>query len=80
MKIYTETSLADFEPWSGAIYTYNRVADADKLDELEQILEEIYPNGIDETQLNDIFWFEDEWIFEVLGMEEEEEEEEETEE
>lgn len=77
MKIYTETSLANFEFWSGAVDTANKIDELDKWDELEAIFEEIYPDGIDETELNDLFWFEPETVFEWLGIEEEEEEEEE---
>ena len=44
------------------------------------LIEELYPDGIDETQLNDILWFKSEWVYEMLGISEEEEEEEEKEE
>ena len=50
---------------------------ADKVDEFENLIEELYPNGIEETQLNDILWFESDWILESLGLSEEEEEDEE---
>lgn len=76
MKIYTEISLADFEWWSGAVDTAERITEADKWDELETILEDEYPDGIDETELNDLLWFEPETVFEWLDIEEEEEEEE----
>ena len=66
MKIYAETSLNNFEFWSGACdrvkyLTYN------ELDQIEAILEEIYPDGVDETTINDIFWFEEDTIAEWLG-------------
>lgn len=77
MKIYSETSLENFGAWSGAIETLNRVIDEGKADELENILTDLYPDGMDETQLNDILWFESDWIYETLGISEEEEEEEE---
>lgn len=76
MKLYRELDLTRFEPWSGAVDTYNTIYNADKLEELEFLLEELYPEGIEETQLNDLLWFEDEWLFECLGISEEEEEEE----
>ena len=79
MKIYSETSIRDFRAWSGAIDTLDRVINAGKDDELEAVLEDLYPDGIDETTLNDILWFDSEWVFEVCGIEEEEEEEEEEE-
>ena len=77
MKIYRELDLTSFEPWSGAVDTYNTIYNADKLKELEFLLEELYPDGIEETQLNDLLWFESEWLLESLGISEEEEEEEE---
>jgi hypothetical protein len=41
----------------------------DELEQIEQILEEIYPEGLSETDINDLFWFEDELIAEWLGYE-----------
>ena len=76
MKIYSETSLENFEAWSGAVDTLERVREAGKCDELESILEDLYPDGMSETELNDLLWFEPETVFEWLGIEEEEEEEE----
>ena len=76
MKIYSETSLENFEAWSGAVDTLDRVREAGKCDELESILEDLYPDGMSETELNDLLWFEPETVFEWLGIEEEEEEEE----
>ena len=71
MKITSETSLKNFKAWSGAKDTLNKLIELDKCDELEFILDDLYPNGLTETQLNDILWFEDEWIYETLGIEEE---------
>lgn len=68
MKVYTETSLTDFDFWSGAKYTAKYLTD-DELDTIEAILEDIYPDGMSETQINDIFWFEEDWIAEMLGYE-----------
>lgn len=48
-----------------------------KEEEFEALIEELYPDGIDETQLNDILWFDSEWVFECLGINEEEDEDEE---
>ena len=56
MKIFTEQSIRNFEFWSGA---KNNAAELtyDQMEQLESILEGIYPDGIDETVLNDILWF-----------------------
>ena len=70
MKITSEMSLKNFKAWSGAKDTLNKLIELDKCDELEFILDDLYPDGMTETQLNDILWFDDEWIYETLGIEE----------
>ena len=70
MKITSEISLKNFKAWSGAKDTLNKLIELDKCDELEFILDDLYPDGLTETQLNDILWFDDEWIYETLGIEE----------
>lgn len=70
MKIITNS----FKPWSGAISTYETILEADKLEEFESLIDELYPEGIEETKLNDILWFEPDFILESLGMETDEEE------
>lgn len=75
MKLFRGETIADFKAWSGAVDTQNRIIEENKENEFDQLIEEIYPDGLDETQLNDLLWFDDEWIFEQLGMSEELEEE-----
>ena len=70
MKITNEISLKNFKAWSGAKDTLNKLIELDKCDELEFILDDLYPDGLTETELNDILWFDDEWIYETLGIEE----------
>ena len=67
MKITSEISLRSFEGWSGAVDTLNTLTDEQK-DNLETILEELYPDGMDETNLNDLLRFEDDAIAEWLGF------------
>lgn len=74
IKIYKETSVDDFEGWSGAEETLDKIREADKIDELDAFLEDQYPDGIDETDLNDLLRFEADWLFEMLGIEPEDEE------
>ena len=72
MKIYTEKDLKNFEFWSGGADKANYLSD-DELDRFEAILDsELYPNGIDETNLNDLFWFEFSFVCEYLGLDEDE--------
>lgn len=66
MKIYSEKNLRDFEFWSGAKDTAEHLTDED-FSTIETILEELYPEGMDETSINDLFWFEEETIAEWLG-------------
>ena len=68
MKIYKEENLSNFDFWSGAKDTAEYLTD-DELDTIEEILEELYPEGMDETDLNDIFWHEADAIAEWLGYE-----------
>ena len=70
MKITSEMSLKNFKAWSGAKDTLNKLIELDKCDDLEFILDDLYPDGLTETELNDILWFDDEWIYETLGIEE----------
>ena len=73
MRIYTELDLNTFEAWSGAVDTLNRIREEDKCRELELILEELYPDGMDETELNDLLWFEEDWVYEMVGIRTEDE-------
>lgn len=68
MKIYKELNLSNFGAWSGAINTLDRIKRENKIEELECYLEELYPDGINETTLNDILWFESDSVFERLGI------------
>ncbi len=73
MKITTETTLRNFDAWSGAVETKDAIIEAGKDEEFDAMIEELYPNGLTETELNDLLWFEEEWIFETLGISTEEE-------
>jgi hypothetical protein len=68
MKLFSETKLVDFQAWSGAVDTKNTIIDHNKAEEFDDLIEEVYPDGLSETQLNDILWFGDEWVFEALGI------------
>lgn len=66
MKIYTEQSLKDFEFWSGARDRVKYLTD-DQFDTIEAILEDAYPDGMTDTEINDFFWFEEDTIADWLG-------------
>ena len=67
VKIYKET-VSEFTPWQGAVSTYDAIVEENKLDDLDFLLEELYPEGISEGQLNDILWFERDWVYAQLGI------------
>lgn len=77
VKIVDEISVGNFDGWSGAEDTIEKVREAGKIDELDQILEEMFPEGISTTGLNDLLRFDDEYVLSLLGIEESEGEEEE---
>lgn len=68
MRIYRDIPLTQFEFWAGAKDTIKYLTDYE-LEQLEQILEDLCPEGLSEEQLNDIFWFERDLIAEWLGYE-----------
>lgn len=67
MKIYYETPLRNFRARSGAAENFGRL-NVDQKDYLEAILENLYPDGIDETELNDLLWFDMLTVAEWLGL------------
>ena len=67
MKIYYE-DINNYKPWSGAVNTHKKLRDNDKLEYLESLIEEIYPEGIHETALNDLLWFEADFIYDLVGI------------
>ena len=73
MKVYSEINLRDFEFWSGAKSNAETLT-SEQLDIVESILEDAYPDGISETQINDFFWFDFDTIREWLGIKEEKDE------
>ena len=68
MTITYELDLNRFEAWSGAKETLERIQREGKCAELENVLEELYPDGMTETELNDLLWFEPETVYEWLGI------------
>lgn len=66
------SDISSFKPWSGAVDTFEKIKDAGMIEDLDFLLEDMYPDGITETQLNDILWFDADWVLESLGLKEEE--------
>lgn len=76
MKMITEVN--NFEElysnsWSGAIDTLEDIARAHKGENLMYLLEEIFSDDGDmptATDINDFLWFERDYIYECLGLDE----------
>lgn len=60
--------IEDFEPHDGAVATLKAIEDAGKLDALDFLIEDQYPEGIGKTDLNHLLWFEADWLFDMLGI------------
>lgn len=73
MEYTKEFSVDDFKFWSGAKDTVDDVRRAGKMDELQSLIEEQF--AVDETPpsettINDFVWFERNFIYEQLGLDE----------
>ena len=65
MKVISEINLRNFNFWAEAknhSFTYQ------ELKEIEYLLEDIYHDGIEDVQINDLFWFEEEFLCELIGL------------
>lgn len=67
MKIYSDISLSRFEFWSGAKEFAAQLTE-EQFDMVESILEDNYPDGLSETDINDLFWFDQNLIRELANM------------
>ena len=68
MTIKSEISLENFEAWSGGRSTLNRIINEGKCSQLESMLEEMYPDGMTDTELNDLLWHDSDTVFEWLDI------------
>lgn len=65
MTVSRELNLVNFKFWSGAKYHSFKHSE---LKEIENSLEELYPEGTTETTINDLFWFEEQFLCECIGL------------
>lgn len=71
MYVKKEISFEDLKNmcWSGAVDTLEEIENAEKEEELIELLESTFEDKIPtETELNDFLWFEDDFIFEQLSI------------
>lgn len=67
MEIICEKSLNRFEFWAGAVDTRNRFS-MEEMNELERCIEDCFEGAVEETTVNDLFWFDAESLCEWLGL------------
>lgn len=74
MKIKKNYGFYDLkdEVWEGAVDTLDRIEKEGKQDELMEFLESYFVDVPTITEVNDLLWFESDFVFESLGMEVEE--------
>ena len=71
VKIEMDYRTLKNNSWSGALDTLKDIEEADKEDELMYFLEEIFGDITPtETEVNDFLWFERDYIYENLGLDE----------
>lgn len=68
MIITEDIRFEQFEPWCGAVDAFNRICDEGDADAVEAYIEDLYPNGIEDTALNDWLWFDPEDLYEAAGL------------
>jgi hypothetical protein len=64
-------TLLTFDAWSGAVETKETIIENRKSQQFDQLIEDIFPDGLTDTELNDILWFETDWVYKELRIREE---------
>lgn len=72
MKITYETTIGNFKAWGNAVRTLATIEYYNKMEDFEKFCEEFFFGEVNETQLNDFLSFEADYIFDILGIEEDE--------
>ena len=68
MKLVDRISLRDFDAWCEAKDHLSQLTDKE-IDELENIIEDMYPDGISSVELNDLLRFEFDDVCDWLDLE-----------
>ena len=63
--IFEDVDLRDFDAWSGGKDTLDELIELGLVDEVQQFIEDVYPDGCTDTKVNDILWF-DEYVNELI--------------
>ena len=72
MKYIKEISMENFEAWAGATDTLETIKEHNKIDDLEHLINEMFfEETPTDTQINDLLWFDTDWLFKQLNIREE---------
>jgi len=67
MKLITHINLSRFEFWAGALALSQHLT-IPELEQIEFSLEDFFHDKTpSETEINDLFWFEEDFICEMIG-------------
>ena len=66
--IIKDMSLEDYESSEQGQETLDQIKEAGKIEQLDDLITEMYPNGVNETTLDDLLSYESDWLFDMLGM------------
>ena len=72
MKVTYEFDLNEFKAWSGGAETLEKIRKFDlnhpgAMKTAQQYIEDCLGDEATETQINDMLWFEDDFILEAIG-------------
>lgn len=65
--IENDVTISSFEFWGNAREVVGKLTD-EQCEQLDNVINDLYPEGIDKTSLNDLFSFEEDVIAEWLGF------------
>lgn len=76
LKVYDEYDFDSLynNSWGQAVKVLNEIDEADKSEELMDFLEDLYPDGVEFGEVNDLISYDWEWLYKQIGMPIEEEE------
>ena len=69
MKVTNEINLAEFNAWQGAEDTQETILNEGKEKQFDDLINELYSDGLTATELNDLLWFDSDWVCKQLGIE-----------
>lgn len=67
-KVIRDIDIETYESTEQGQETLDAIKDAGKTAQFESLLEDMYPNGINETTLDDLLSYESDWLFDMLDM------------